>query len=106
MSVIFAGMFPLEISSTYFAATFNGPITASRLQDVYVEHKKVVAIRPKPNYYNLLCMSPADPTGVQFSADNRRRARITYSPWIVHPATPVAVFPTVSAFALPAPPTA
>jgi len=36
------------------------------LQDVYVEHKKVVAIRPKPNYYNLLCMSPADPTGFGF----------------------------------------
>jgi DNA invertase Pin-like site-specific DNA recombinase len=35
------------------------------LQDVYVENKKVVAIRPKPIYYNLMCMSPADPTGFE-----------------------------------------
>ena len=96
MSSTLAGATPTELQEFFKTV----------LQDVYVEHKKVVAIRPKPNYYNLLCMSPADPTGVQFSADNRRRARITYSPWIVHPATPVAVFPTVSAFALPAPPTA
>ena len=33
------------------------------LDEIYVKNKKVVAIRPKPNYYNLLCMSPADPTG-------------------------------------------
>ncbi len=30
-SVIFGGMSPLDIRSTYFAATFKGPITASRV---------------------------------------------------------------------------
>ena len=30
VSVIFGGMLPFEISSTYFAATFSGLITASR----------------------------------------------------------------------------
>jgi hypothetical protein len=39
------------------------------LQHVYVENKEVVAIRPKPIYDNLMCMPPADPTGVQDAGD-------------------------------------
>ena len=33
------------------------------LEDVYVENRKIVAIRPKPNYYDLLCMSAVRPNG-------------------------------------------
>jgi hypothetical protein len=37
----------------------------SVFDQVYIKQKKVVAIRPKPNYYDLLRMSRADPTGFE-----------------------------------------
>ncbi len=41
------------------------------LDEVLVRNKKVVAVRPKPNYYNLLRMSRADPTGFGFRLGSR-----------------------------------
>ncbi len=35
------------------------------MDEAFVRNKKVVAIRPKPDYYDLLCMSLADPTGFE-----------------------------------------
>ena len=35
------------------------------LSDVYVENKQIVAIRPKPVYYDLLCMSGVRPNGFE-----------------------------------------
>ena len=37
----------------------------SVLDEVYVKQKKIVAVRPKPAYYDLLRMSAADPTGFE-----------------------------------------
>ena len=41
------------------------------LDDMYVRNKKIVAIRPKPNYYDLLSMSPVRPNGVRHAGDIR-----------------------------------
>ena len=41
------------------------------LDDMYVRNKKIVAIRPKPNYYDLLSMSPVRPNGVGHAGDIR-----------------------------------
>jgi len=41
------------------------------LDDMYVRNKKIVAIRPKPNYYALLSMSPVRPNGVGHAGDIR-----------------------------------
>jgi hypothetical protein len=37
----------------------------SVLDEVYLEQKEIVATQPKPAYYDLLRMSPADPTGFE-----------------------------------------
>jgi hypothetical protein len=47
------------------------------LDEVYVKNKKVVAVRPKPNYYNLLCMSPADPTGIEPACTIRKPGAVS-----------------------------
>lgn len=44
----------------------------SVLDAVYVNNKKVVAIRPKPNFYDLLMMSPADPTRFEYPINQSR----------------------------------
>jgi hypothetical protein len=36
---------------------------AAVLSAAYVENKKIVAVRPRPNYYDLLMMSPVRPNG-------------------------------------------
>ena len=41
------------------------------LLEVFVDKKKVVAIRPKPNYHNLLRLSKAGATGVENATDIR-----------------------------------
>ncbi len=60
--------------AAYFLTTFGkmlakaSPIDRKRffrtvLEEVYVENRKIVAIRPKSNYYDLLCMSAVRPNG-------------------------------------------
>jgi hypothetical protein len=41
------------------------------LDEVGVNNRKIVAIRPKPNYYDLLSMSDVRPNGVGCTSDIR-----------------------------------
>jgi len=41
------------------------------LQDLFVDNKKVMAIRPKPDYHNLLSLSEAEATWVEKATDIR-----------------------------------
>ncbi len=63
----------LRSDGSWMPEATPGELTQSSqtvLLDVYIKHKKVAAIRPKPIYYNLLCVT-CGPDGVGFAGDIR-----------------------------------
>ncbi len=71
--------------AAHFLTTFGkmlakaSPIDQKRffrtvLEEVYVENRKIVAIRPKPNYYDLLRLSLVRPNGANLTTYTRHRA--------------------------------